>query len=795
MARYLGVGATLKSPRTTRTYTVAAAETWEGLARGLRPPPHIIGVGGFGVTYRVVDDRGQAFAMKEYFPREHAQRGTDGVITPKRSEGDFSRRIYEEGLRRFVAEGHLLTSFAHPNVCRVVDAFDQAGTSYQVMPLVEGREALGESDTGSRRIERRVTLEDYLKELERPEGGAPIDLALIEPVLRQLLDAVEYIHTEGTRKAQEITGTATRALLHRDIKPSNVLIEAPAELIEASAAEIMRHPDTRALLIDFGSARMFRDAQTDDVSRSIGVVTEGYAPPELKDNDLDQQGPHSDIYSLAALVWRAFVGKKPTTAQLANGAKLADLALPVRGADGAERPRAPRPFLVAVDRALNAAVGQRPQSIAEWRQELFGAAKGAGPLVKPHPFVLPKVKPQVWAGAAAVGVAALVWFGSGGAERNVRAQAKLAYQDAARVSSAAAALADRAGQDAVAADGQVGPSLAKADEGSNKYVRFLTFQAFSQVRHGASDGDVDMGDRRVDLRLSNGSRVTWWCYRKSPSIQPDKPYHTYSYPDFQVDGEAGWACGIGHTHQISRTFTESRNPWRAVGDGYFYNGEVNDGSDRPAGMGQLVVRDTSGDVAVAGSFKPQDGGYEVSGTISVGGSILRKGLMRLNWPPTDVGDWSGEDYSGGRMTFRGREARDRRAGRFILGERGELLGGRTADGKTLAGRLTLPDGTIWYGVMSNADLFDETGAPGLRTWGRLESPVGVYMGQLVDGKPDGCGVWNRDGRKEYGYFTAGVWQGSGSGGDHDCGEARYSTQLSPSEFTGFPSALEGPQSE
>src|ERR1043165_2998709 len=102
MARFLGVGCTFKSPMTTRTYVVSASPQWQELSQPVRPPAHIIGVGGFGATYRVVDDRGETFAMKEYFPRDHAARGTDGRITPKRSEDGFSRKIYEEGLRRFV---------------------------------------------------------------------------------------------------------------------------------------------------------------------------------------------------------------------------------------------------------------------------------------------------------------------------------------------------------------------------------------------------------------------------------------------------------------------------------------------------------------------------------------------------------------------------------------------------------------------------------------------------------------------------------------------------------------------
>jgi serine/threonine protein kinase len=768
VARFLGSGSQLKSPRTTRTYTVMAAARWEGEASGLRPPPHIIGVGGFGVTYRVMDERGEAFAMKEYFPRDHALRGADGLISARRSEGGFSKRIYDEGLRRFVAEGQLLSAFSHPNVCRVVDTFDENRTSYQVMKLVEGREVLGESDTGGRRIERRVTLEDYFRELESAESGTAIDVQLLSPILAQLLDAVEYIHTEGTRKAQEITGTVTRALLHRDIKPSNVLVEAPPALMEAPAAEIIRHPDTRVLLIDFGSARMFREVESDDVSRSIGVVTEGYAPPELKDNQIEQQGPHSDIYSLAALVWRAFTGRKPTTAQLANGAKLADLATPVRGPDGIERPRASKTFLMAVDKALNAAVGQRPQSIAEWRQALRGGASngGGGGGQGGAPLVL-----LVVAGLAAAvvivvaGIGLLAWIGLSSPLGNIREQSRLAYEDARKLATVARAEAASADQDARAGADQYDPAIAEAKAGNEK------FDSATRFHYAADEGDPAQGDVRRHIVIEAAKIDSyWWCYRKSDAVIPDKPYTSYTYPDFTLDGVSGWACGVPHSRVVTPAAAVVKNPWKITGDGYFYNGDVDDTAARPLGLGQVVF----GDHAVSGRFSGDASSYAVLGELYVNNRPSRAGRFHLAVAPKPaIATWSGQEAQGGKIGFSGRGTSRGRVGRFDL-TAGQTLGAETGDGSVITGQVTLADGGTWYGSVS------PSGAAAARSWGRIETLSGTYHGQITNGKPDGCGLWDRNGRLEVGVYSDGDKQDGADLGQ--CRNVRYSAQVSASDF-------------
>lgn len=784
MARYLGANVVLKSPRTSRTYTILGAARWEDQAGDLRPPAHIIGFGGFGVTYRAVDESGSAFAMKEYFPRDYAQRGANGVIAPKRSEDGFSKRIFEEGLRRFIAEGHLLSAFSHPNISRVVDAFDANGTSYQLMRLVEGREILGESAAGGVRIERRVTLEDYLRELEGPDNGVAIDLSLLEPILRQLLDAVEYVHVEGSRKAEEITGATTRALLHRDIKPANILIEAPAELIHAPAVDIIRSPETRALLIDFGSARIFRELATDDVSRSIGVVTEGYAPPELKDNDLEQQGPHTDIYSLAAVVWRAFTGRKPTLAQLANGARLTDLALPVRDVSGVEHPRAPRRFLAAIDQALSAGVSARPPSIGAWRAELFGTepatgGEGGGLAFRSGRVVADGLRGvrdrtgrtlAAGGGLAAAFIAFLLWNG-GSPEQNIRKQAEMAFADAERLSDRASQAADEAA--AAAEEGRTAAQrgVATAGEAVAKYRRFVESQIPRRIYHGPWSGDPALGDREVD----GGG----WCHRKGADVIPDNPYSTYPHPDTRIDGESGWACGIGHTHIIEQSFDEPKNPWIVEKGPEVYIGEVN-GED-PSGYGVL----TAGDLAMRGRFTPSGSGVTLVG--SRGDS--RYGVFNLTkGPNVTLVAWRGEEGQSNALTFRGLETNGHRLGRFSQADGTQFVGGVKSG--VAVGRMNLANGIVWHGAQGDklqnphmAPAAEASGTgPAFRAWGRLETSEGVYYGQITKGQPDGCGVWDRKGKVEVGFYIDGMYNKLSSHDIENCRKARYTLVVDLDDF-------------
>ena len=138
---------------------------------------------------------------------------------------------------------------------KVLRCFEANGTAYMLMPWYQG-EAL------HRLLQRSGTLtRDEAMALSRP-----------------LLDALEYLHGKG--------------VVHQDIKPANVYIRRNGE----------------PLLLDFGAAG---PATQNEERQKLG--SEGYAAAEQSD-PAARIGPWTDIYGLAATLYRCIGGQVPVAA-------------------------------------------------------------------------------------------------------------------------------------------------------------------------------------------------------------------------------------------------------------------------------------------------------------------------------------------------------------------------------------------------------------------------------------------------------------------------------------------------
>ena len=215
----------------------------------------VLGAGGFGITYLAFDHNLDGpVALKEYFPREHAGRKSNGSVAALSAAG--SREIFAWGRDRFIEEARGLHKVSHPNVVRVLRYLESQGTVYIVMEYVEG--------------------ESLTAVLE--ERGA-LAAAEWRPWLEALLNGLAHVHAQG--------------YLHRDITPANIVIRAA---------------NGEPVLIDFGSARMAASERT-----HTQVLTPAYAPIEQHTSEATQ-GPFTDIYSLAAVSYRALTGELPPSA-------------------------------------------------------------------------------------------------------------------------------------------------------------------------------------------------------------------------------------------------------------------------------------------------------------------------------------------------------------------------------------------------------------------------------------------------------------------------------------------------
>ena len=215
----------------------------------------VLGAGGFGITYLGWDTNLEKHvAIKEFMPGELAMRALDGSVVPVNTDNEHD---YHWGLDRFMQEARTLAKFSHPNIVRVNRYFEANGTSYMVMEYEAGE-----------------SLHQLLKRAPMP------DEATLTAIVMPILDGLQAVHNAG--------------FLHRDIKPSNVFIRK----------------DGTPVLLDFGSSRFAAGTVPKNLT---AIVSPGYAPLEQYSGD-GNQGPWSDIYGLACVLFRAVTGEHPPDA-------------------------------------------------------------------------------------------------------------------------------------------------------------------------------------------------------------------------------------------------------------------------------------------------------------------------------------------------------------------------------------------------------------------------------------------------------------------------------------------------
>ncbi|HET9354189.1 MAG TPA: protein kinase [Sphingomicrobium sp.] len=270
----------------------------------------VLGVGGFGIVYK---GRGIYFgelvAIKEYFPSSIAERDAESTVVPIGSDVE---EVHALGLKKFVEEAKLLwnlsTPTRHPNIVSVRSLFEVHGTAYMVMDFEDG-----------------VSLSKLLKE------GRRFNERSLWNIIKPIAEGLDCAHRVG--------------VLHRDIKPPNILIT----------------DDSRPVLIDFGSAR-FEAAEA--TSTSVTFHTPPYAAVEQYVKTYPQ-GPWTDIYALAVVLYECVTGEKPPEVleRLHGG-----LGTPL--SDG-HWPGFSKKFLHAIDSGMTIKPSERPQSLREWL-DMFG---------------------------------------------------------------------------------------------------------------------------------------------------------------------------------------------------------------------------------------------------------------------------------------------------------------------------------------------------------------------------------------------------------------------------------------
>ncbi len=244
----------------------------------------LVGQGGFGAVYRAWDTSlSQPVALKE---------NNDGGL---------------ESQRQFEREAKLLAGLRHPNLPRVIDHFIVPGQGqYLIMDYVEGK-----------------SLAALLA-----ERGRPLDEAEVLPWIRQVADALEYLHT------------STPPIIHRDIKPDNIIITDKG----------------RAMLVDFGISKIYEANKGTTIGAK--AVTPGFSPPEQY--GAGGTNVRSDVYALGATLYTLLTGQVPPEGP-ALGSGLALLPPPAM-----VNPAVSKRVSGAIEAAMAPSVSQRLASVGDF---------------------------------------------------------------------------------------------------------------------------------------------------------------------------------------------------------------------------------------------------------------------------------------------------------------------------------------------------------------------------------------------------------------------------------------------
>ena len=282
----------------------------------------LLGVGGFGMVYRAWDHSlRRRVAIKEFMPSSMAAREND-ISVAVRSSADSAS--FEAGLRSFVAEAQLLAQFDHPSLVKVFRIWEANNTAYMAMPLYSG-----------------ITLKQAQELMRQPPPEA-----WLRKLLWPLAEALKVLHAGNT--------------MHRDVSPDNVFLQNIGPPV----------------LLDLGAARR---AIQDYTHKHTAILKVNYAPIEQYGDTRDmRQGPWTDLYALAAVVYGCVADRAPPPATYRvledRMTPFAIVANEVQSRLGLVYSPA---FSAAIDQALVVRPDERTQSIQAFAQAMdLQPAKG-----------------------------------------------------------------------------------------------------------------------------------------------------------------------------------------------------------------------------------------------------------------------------------------------------------------------------------------------------------------------------------------------------------------------------------
>ena len=202
---------------------------------------------------------------------------------------------------RFRREALAATVLRHPNIVACLDTGTDDGQPYLVMDLVDG--------------------EDLAARLKRGGRLAPTHAARI-----------------GLDVARALGVAHVRGIVHRDVKPGNILLAS----------------DGRAMVTDFGIARLAADAEAARPGTTLGSV-HYFSPEQAKGATTT---PASDVYGLGLVLYEAMTGARAFGGETTDAIALARIGA-TPPSPRSIRPEVPVDLDAVVRRALAPEPGDR----------------------------------------------------------------------------------------------------------------------------------------------------------------------------------------------------------------------------------------------------------------------------------------------------------------------------------------------------------------------------------------------------------------------------------------------------
>lgn len=202
--------------------------------------------------YKILNKVGQG-GMSVVYLAMNEKANKQWAVKEVRKDGIKDFEVVKQGL---VAETDILKKLNHPNLPSIIDVIDTDDSFIIIMDYIQGNSL-------------NKALDEY---------GAQPQEHVIEWA-KQLCDVLGYLHSRQP------------AIIYRDMKPANIMLK----------------PDGNVTLIDFGTAREFKEKNLADTT-CLGTV--GYAAPE-QFGGMGQTDARTDIYCLGATLYHLVTGMNP----------------------------------------------------------------------------------------------------------------------------------------------------------------------------------------------------------------------------------------------------------------------------------------------------------------------------------------------------------------------------------------------------------------------------------------------------------------------------------------------------